>query len=59
VAVDFPLFLSETKHNWSLPAVETHVDSATHDMAVHCGAGVKPKLDLYLFVLLFVVEMTV
>jgi hypothetical protein len=44
--LDLPLLPSQTKHNRSLAAVEAHVDSARHDMAVQHGAGGQSKLDL-------------
>jgi hypothetical protein len=43
---DLPLLLFQTKHNWSLAPAQAHVDSAKHDIAVKCGGGEKPKLDL-------------
>jgi len=44
--VDFRLLLSQPKSNWSLVAVETDNDSATHDMEAQCCAGGQPKSDL-------------
>jgi hypothetical protein len=44
--VDFPLLLSQTKHNWSLAPAQAHVDSDRHVMVAQCGACGKLKLDL-------------
>ena len=44
-SVDFPLLLSQTKHNRSLAPDEADVDSATHDMTPKGGAVGQHKID--------------
>jgi len=42
--VDFPLLLSQTKHNGSIAPAQANMDSARSTMAAQCGAGGQPKL---------------
>jgi hypothetical protein len=44
--VDLPFPLSQAKYNWSLAQDDATVDIDTHDIAAHCGAFGRPKVDL-------------